>query len=188
MQRRVTGSEAGLRPGPRVTALAFAGLSALGCAGTPATPDGAPTAVSPVSSAPVAERPTGGPPSELAASPGAAFPVQTERFACSCAVGGADDEPAEGAACTLTIRQGMDARLDGTTRKDSEVLPILGEWQVVPVPAGRVEPEPFVRFRGPLTVGGATTSVEVRFIDNLMYTARLGDAGPALHLTCNPPE
>lgn len=99
-----------------------------------------------------------------------------------------DEEPADGASCSLTVCDGRDARLTGMVRTDAASVSISGVLQVLPVPAGRVEPAPFVNFRGPVAIGGRSTTVDVLFIDNLMYRASIGTTGALLHLTCEPPD
>ncbi|MEY3015308.1 MAG: hypothetical protein RIT45_4043 [Pseudomonadota bacterium] len=149
-------------------ALAFGALFALGCSGTGA----------------VEERAVTSPPSPAVR----ASSVATTVFACECAVADADAEPADGAACSLTVREGVEARLAGLVRTATATLPISGVLQVLPPPAGRAEPRPFVRFRGPLLLGERSTTVDVMFVDNLLYRARLGTTGAVLHLVCDPPE
>ncbi len=121
-------------------------------------------------------------------------PAET-RFGCRCAIGVAEDAPEEAAACTLVVHGGHRAVLSGQVRRAEGVggsdVVVAGDWQVVPVPPGRLEPEPFVNFRGTLTLDGSllTAPIDVWFIDNLMFRAPLEPrVGSALHLVCNPPE
>jgi hypothetical protein len=118
-------------------------------------------------------------------------------FSCVCAIGPREEPPGEAAACRLVWRSDGTAALSGATRRGGVApdaagvdVAVAGSWDVVPVPPERVEPEPFVAFRGALSVDGVARpdGVEVWFIDNLMYVATLDASGASLHLTCSPPE
>jgi len=95
----------------------------------------------------------------------------------------------------LTVRTDGSAVLSGKA-KDARggSIELAGAWTVVPMPATRVEPEPFTAFRGALRITGGDVAgqqnVDVTFVDNLMYEMHLLGPGPAqsIALVCNPPS
>ncbi len=119
-------------------------------------------------------------------------PAADQAFSCTCALHAPDAEAAATGKCSLTVHGDGKAEFSGETA-DAPPAKLTGNWTVVPVPEGRVEPEPFPAFRGDLvvTVEGKAQShpVDVTFVDNLMYEITLPMAEPAqaLALVCSPP-
>lgn len=133
-----------------------------------------------------------------ACAPKASAPeAPVTRFDCRCAVRPVEDEPGAGAACALVAEADGGWRLSGqsTVGGSERTVPVAARWAAVPVPAGRVEPEPFVAYRGPLALTCDAAycgerEADVVFIDNLMYEAHLADVGDrpwSMSLVCSPP-
>ncbi len=129
------------------------------------------------------------------AAPAAEAASSETVFTCRCAIGPREDAPGDAAACRLLWRSDGTAALSGLARRaNGGDAVVASDWQVVRAPVTRVEPEPFVAFRGALTLDGVAQpgGPEVWFVDNLIYLAPLdassGPLGLALHFICNPPE